>query len=318
MSVSNSKGVVLDIDGVILRGGALIPGAVEAVQYLVQHKVPFVFVTNGGGMLEEKKAEDLSKKLGIKVSSDQIILCHTPFRALASQFCDKPVLIVGRDECVNVAKHYGFTQVITPNDLFASCQDVLPVRKGKLHHNEDHKNHHELRDSIEAALIFHDPVDWTLDMQVLSDVIRPLSSNDQQKQLFASNADIVYATEYCFPRFTQGAFVESFRHLYQLHHETELKIKYYGKPFSVQYEYAEELLRKEALRLGVPVPEMFYGIGDNPKSDIRGANQAGENWTSMLVRTGLFHGEQVNDHHDPADYVFDNVLEAVNHIVSSK
>ena len=33
----------------------------------------------------------------------------------------------------------------------------------------------------------------------------------------------------------------------------------------------------------------IYMIGDNPKSDIRGANNAG--WKSILVRTGVFKGE---------------------------
>ena len=30
----------------------------------------------------------------------------------------------------------------------------------------------------------------------------------------------------------------------------------------------------------------FYMIGDNPSSDIRGANDSG--WISILVRTGMF------------------------------
>lgn len=47
----------------------------------------------------------------------------------------------------------------------------------------------------------------------------------------------------------------------------------------------------------------IYMIGDNPKSDIRGANSAG--WSSILVRTGVFKGE--NDEEDPAKYVVDNI-----------
>ena len=49
-------------------------------------------------------------------------------------------------------------------------------------------------------------------------------------------------------------------------------------------------------------------IGDNPKSDIRGANQKG--WTSILVRSGVFNGQN-NDEKDPASYVVDNFYEAV-------
>ena len=40
-------------------------------------------------------------------------------------------------------------------------------------------------------------------------------------------------------------------------------------------------------------------IGDNPKSDIRGANGFGGIWKSVLVRSGIFQGKE-NDEEDPA------------------
>lgn len=48
-------------------------------------------------------------------------------------------------------------------------------------------------------------------------------------------------------------------------------------------------------------------IGDNPLSDIKGANDYHDNWQSILVRTGVFRGE-VNDLKNPADFVANNVL----------
>ena len=69
-----------------------------------------------------------------------------------------------------------------------------------------------------------------------------------------------------------------------------------------------------------PLPEdfRFYGIGDNPRADIRGANDAGDAWTSVLVRTGVFDhaGEgKANDETDPADIVCDDVERAVEQIL---
>lgn len=52
----------------------------------------------------------------------------------------------------------------------------------------------------------------------------------------------------------------------------------------------------------------FYMIGDNPKSDIDGANRRG--WTSILVRTGVFQGEE-NDKEHPATYVVKDFEEAI-------
>jgi len=57
-------GVALDIDGVLLRGGHVLEGAVEAVRRLQKQHVPLVFMTNGGGVTEAVKARELSHKLG--------------------------------------------------------------------------------------------------------------------------------------------------------------------------------------------------------------------------------------------------------------
>lgn len=311
-----AKAVAFDIDGVLLRGSVPIPGADEAIKLLQKHKIPFVFVTNGGGMHEAKKAAELRKKLGVNISDKQVIVCHTPFRRLAGQFGSQNVLLIGRNECLDVAKAYGFNRVQTPNMLLHRTPHLLPTRKVETQHsNEDPWD-------LSACFIFHDPYDWSLEMQVLHDVIlTSLSKQGNRGHLpvFACNADLVYATEHPLPRFTQGAFVESFRHLFQITHQNSpIHFEYFGKPFRVQYEYAEEVLYKQVQDLGLDTPTVFYGIGDNPKSDIRGANNAGDHWRSLLVKTGLFTDKDGtgNDSEDLADGVFPTVLEAVQSIVS--
>ncbi len=49
-------------------------------------------------------------------------------------------------------------------------------------------------------------------------------------------------------------------------------------------------------------------IGDNPLTDVRGANSAG--WESILVRTGVFQGGE-NSEDEKAKYVVQGILEAV-------
>jgi ribonucleotide monophosphatase NagD (HAD superfamily) len=104
--------------------------------------------------------------------------------------------------------------------------------------------------------------------------------------------------------------VHAFRSLFEHYSNIPLKIEFCGKPYPIQYEYAEELFRKSAIAHGVPPPTHCFGIGDNPKSDIRGANNAGSHWRSILVRTGVFQGGD-NDEDDPADFVVADVLEAI-------
>lgn len=51
-------------------------------------------------------------------------------------------------------------------------------------------------------------------------------------------------------------------------------------------------------------------VGDNPEVDVRGANNAGKPWRSVLVRTGVFSGSG-NYETCPADIVVDHVADAV-------
>ena len=64
----------------------------------------------------------------------------------------------------------------------------------------------------------------------------------------------------------------------------ELEKHWFGKPLSSTYRYAEDMLHKQAKKLGYTNGiTQFYGIGDNPHADILGANDAGKNWSSILV-----------------------------------
>ena len=60
-------GVLCDIDGVLLRGRQLIPGARESMKTLYEKNIPVVFVTNQGLQLEAEKAKSLSEILDIQV-----------------------------------------------------------------------------------------------------------------------------------------------------------------------------------------------------------------------------------------------------------
>jgi ribonucleotide monophosphatase NagD (HAD superfamily) len=64
-------GLVIDIDGVILKKHDLIPTAKEAIEKLQKNKIPFLFLTNGGGVLEEKKSKQLSEILGLHINKNQ-------------------------------------------------------------------------------------------------------------------------------------------------------------------------------------------------------------------------------------------------------
>ena len=73
-------GVVFDIDGVLLRGKEVIPGARAAVASLRRAGVPVAVLTNGGGVLERDKAAQLSELLGAEIAPEECMLSHSPLR----------------------------------------------------------------------------------------------------------------------------------------------------------------------------------------------------------------------------------------------
>lgn len=59
----------------------------------------------------------------------------------------------------------------------------------------------------------------------------------------------------------------------------------------------------------------IYAVGDNPASDIAGANAYGDPFVSVLVHTGMFQPSAAagtNDKQHPADIVAANVAEAID------
>lgn len=319
------KCAVLDIDGVFLKGGKVLNGAKSAMSKLLHHNIPYVFVTNGGGVLEDRKANDLSKKLGIPVSSDQIVMCHTPWKELAPMYANSRVYISGHRRCIDIAKSYGFSKAVGMDTILSEHKDIHPLITGIDAKESASKD----IERTEAIFVFHDPYQWEVEMQLMSDLLLTnglhaysIDPNSLSTiPFYCSNADLVYSTEYPLPRFTQGAFAETFKYLFdKTAQPRRLHINYYGKPFPAQYEYAMKLLQIQfAQKLSV-VPESvtYFGIGDNPKSDIRGARNMGKCWRSILVRTGIFQSEKENDEEDPADYVCQNIDDAIDIILNFK
>ena len=314
--MSRAIGVALDIDGVLLKGKQVLPVAKQALELLIQHKIPYIFMTNNGGVSEVNKALDLSEKFGIEVPSRQVLLSHTPMRSLVPSLAHSPVLILGSANCMDIAREYGFGNTYSTNMMHAMYPDIFPSLKPKEVLGRPSPSSIQLKD-FKAILNFHDPQDWALDLQIASDIILSQALSSASIPYYACNPDMVYPASYPRPRYTQGAFNECLRSLLKKSFDFELKISYFGKPNLVQYEFAENMLHWEANLLKKAPPTRYYGIGDNPKADIRGANNAGKAWKSVLVKTGIFQPPTgvLNDATDPAHFVVEDIFEAVALIV---
>ncbi|KAI1300850.1 hypothetical protein EDD11_005940 [Mortierella claussenii] len=300
--------VVFDIDGVLIKGKQVLPQAHRAMDLLKSNHVPYIFLTNGGGLKENDKAAQLSKKIGIHISPEQLILSHSPMRALAATFQDKNVLVVGGNgsDCRRVAEYYGFKHVVTPEEVHAVFPSVCPSSANEARSVPlEEKYLQNVHRPVEAIMVFHDSVDWGRDLQVMLDAL----------------VSKVWSNEYPSPRFAQGTFRTCLERIYKDMTGHKLEYTLFGKPMTSTYQYAESILNKMApVRLGpngVPHPRTVYAIGDNPYADIAGAN--GYGWQSVLVRTGVFKPEGNENHHThPATAVVDDVEDAVRWIISKE
>ena len=237
------------------------------------------------------------------------------------------MLILGSKQYIEVAKSYGFNNIVTAQQIHWATPSVFPGRNLMVNKYTEVIDSSSDGADVAAALIMYDPIDWALEMQVLTDVLLGSTNNTpdmkQVVPLYACNADIVYMDSHPYPRYTQGAFIHAFQCLFENYSKLKLDIDVCGKPYPLQYAWAEAMIREDAVRLaredGVPedtyLPVSYYGIGDNPKADIRGANNAGAHWSSVLVRTGVFRGEG-NDDTDPAHLVTDDISTALDIILS--
>ncbi|KAM0790691.1 hypothetical protein ACM66B_004549 [Microbotryomycetes sp. NB124-2] len=329
-----------DIDGVLKQGEHVLPRAKRALQILTgnnkanQH-FHFICLTNGGGSIERDRAAKLTKELGVNIAEHQVVQSHTIFRSLTKQYADKPVLVIGglHDRCRKVAQDYGFKHVYIPADILAWNPSIWPF------HKLTEKERSYVVTGVDfattqfaAVLIFHDSFDYGRDMQLLTDLAKSndgvfgthkdvskpaLWTKETQIPIYFSNPDLVWGNEFSQPRHGQGAFQQSCASVFETITGHQLYRTTGGKPTRATYDYASTLLYsaiagKVDLHAQRPKAEFdgnVYMVGDNPASDIAGANGFG--WQSVLVRTGVFRGQRSDEAEHRPTKVAEDVLEGV-------
>ncbi|XP_011366096.1 haloacid dehalogenase-like hydrolase domain-containing 5 isoform X1 [Pteropus vampyrus] len=276
-------GFLLDIDGVLVRGHRVIPAAVEAFRRLVnaqgQLRVPVVFVTNAGNILQRGKAQELSALLGFKVEPDQVILSHSPMK-LFSQYHGKRMLVSGQGPLVENTRALGFENVVTVDELRMAFPvlDMVDLQRRPKTTPLPRSDF----PAIEGVLLLGEPVRWETSLQLIMDVL--LSNGNPGTGLatapyphlpvLASNMDLLWMAEARMPRFGHGTFLLCLETIYRKVTGNELRYEgLMGKPSILTYQYAEDLIRQQAERRGWAAPiQKLYAVGDNPMSDVYGAN----------------------------------------------
>ncbi|KAJ3206827.1 hypothetical protein HDU82_004281 [Entophlyctis luteolus] len=262
-----------------------------------------------------------------------MVLAHTPMAPLSAKFCHEnadQVLILGKQSCREVALSYGFKYPILSDEIHKACPDVWPFRTVK---ELSFDSQLQLDRKVGAILSFHDSPDWGLDIQIICDLLRANGDlrrifehehrnhrkhhfvGQQQLPVYFSNGDFVWSNNLPLTRFAQGSFRHALEGVYSRLSGKRLEYIMYGKPHKSTYDFAKKAIDKHAAELYGPeaanIQRKYFGIGDNPESDIAGANGAG--WTSVLVKTGVY-----DEGPHEANVLVEDVEQAVEAILSER
>ncbi|KAI1433570.1 HAD-superfamily subfamily IIA hydrolase [Xylaria sp. CBS 124048] len=266
---------------------------------------------------------------------------------------EKNILVTGSnpEKSRLIAETYGFKSVITPADILAAHPTVFPFETMlKSHYAATARPLPSPNPKVDAIFVYNDPRDWALDTQIILDLLlseggvlgtyspkngRAEHENygwqtDGQSALYFSNRDLFWSATYHLPRFGQGAFQAALAGIWRqiTAGKAEMRRTTIGKPYARTYEYAERvlghwrtaLLKRSGDGSADPAVEArplsrVYMVGDNPESDIRGANEfaspRGTQWSSLLVRTGVWSKERDGEPRHKPTAIANDVKEAV-------
>lgn len=316
-----TKAFAFDIDGVLLRGGLVLPGAKKALELLNIKRIPWILLTNGGGKLEKDRVAELSQKLSVRIEEKQFLQSHTPFRDFVGN-TDRILAVGGRQDRVKeIAQNYGFKDVVIPREVAGTVPEVSPFPSwtSTLVGHQPLARKLDLSKPFDAVFVFHDTFDMSFDSQIVIDLLLSKDgrlgtrvdpskySSKPSIPIYFSNGDLQWATDYALSRFGQGAFIKTVTGLYEAVTEGhKLTHTVIGKPTILTYEYAHKLLQTWASEQGRQIEKVFM-IGDNQYSDIKGANAFG--WESVLVKTGVY--KEGDSKFTKPTFIEDGVLQAV-------
>ena len=283
--------------------------------------MPFIFLTNGGGVPEQAKAEQLSSWFDLCIPASLVCCSHTPMQSLLPQYRHSRLLVLGMTDVRAVARGYGFTDVVTAADLFRAQPQLVPhlihedEGGGSVDRRHAHTAHGDAPPlelaSVDLVVCMHDPVHWYRDIQLALDV---LTARPAPPPLYFTNPDILFSGRSAAPRLAQGAFRIALDAVHRQYTGRPLAYQLMGKPEPLTFRWAERMQQARADAMGLGAVQRRYMIGDNTAADVRGANRAG--WTSVFVRTGTIARGEAED--ERPSVVCADVGEAVEWIVEQE
>ncbi len=250
------RGLLLDLDGVLILRGAAIPGAVDAIRELDRRGFPFIVVTNTS-LFSRAQLAGWAAKQGMPIPAERIQTALSASAALVHQrYEGRPVYVIASD--------------VARSEFAASAAVVLDA------------------DGAEAA----ERAGTSVAAVVLGDSPEQLTKPnlDRAFRMVRNGADLIGMHRNPWWLTPEGPTLDAGTFLVGLEWATKRRAQLVGKPSPAFFRVAIERLAAEAVARGEPALRRhdLAMVGDDTGTDIGGGRRAG--LRTVFVRTGK-HGD---------------------------
>lgn len=120
----SAKAAILDMDGVLWRGGTPLPGFVELFDFFEAHAIPFVLATNNSTNTVAMYVKKLADR-GVSVRPEQIVTSAVATASYIKEAypADTRVHVVGESGLHEILRDAGFPPVMVDADLVVAGLD---------------------------------------------------------------------------------------------------------------------------------------------------------------------------------------------------
>ena len=109
--MTSRHGYLIDMDGVIYRGGELIPGADLFINRLIERDIPFLFITNNSQRMQRDVVIKL-RRLGVQAEEEHVFTCaEATARYLSQQKPNGTAYVIGEGGLLTSLHEQGFAIV---------------------------------------------------------------------------------------------------------------------------------------------------------------------------------------------------------------
>ncbi len=262
-NASQYKAILFDVDGTLISGPQLMPGADRIINWLREHNYPFALLTNDGNHSPQEKSR-LLQHCNLDIAPEEIVSCGMALNKYVN------------DNNLHGANFFVMGDLGKP--CYAENAGLKPIRD---------------IDKIEQChgiIVGEGFYDWHKNFHAVLNLLRA----NPQAPFLVPNPDS-YWPDSRRPGFVGIGAGGKARFICTILNEMGLDVAphYLGKPYQDIYDYTVDVLKKRFDLHDELAPNEVIMLGDSLKSDIQGANNVGMH--SALILTGITSRKQATE-----------------------